>query len=98
MKLDRRTFLTASLGLAAGASTTALLNRPEYHVTRRQPRSRVAILRAESYSYNLESILHSWFELVHMDLRGKTVLIKPNLVDYIPGSRINPHTRLVCAA
>jgi uncharacterized protein (DUF362 family) len=90
--------LTASLGLAAGASTTALLNRPKYHVTRRQPRSRVAILRAESYSYNLESVLYSGLELFHLDLRGKTVLLKPNLVDYIPGNHINTHPLLVCAA
>jgi len=98
MKLDRRTFLTASLGLAAGASTTALLNRPKYHVTRKHPRSRVAILRAESYSHNLESILHSGLELFHLDLRGKTVLLKPNLVDYIPGNQINTHPLLVAAA
>ncbi len=98
MKLDRRTFLTASLGVVAGASTTALLNRPKYHVTRRQPRSRVAILEAESYSHNLENILHSGFELFHLDLRGKTVLLKPNLVDYIPGNHINTHPLLVAAA
>jgi uncharacterized protein (DUF362 family) len=98
MRLDRRTFLTASLGLAAGASTTALLNRPKYHVTRKQPRSRVAILRAESYSHNLEGILHSGLELFHLDLRGKTVLLKPNLVDYIPGNHINTHPLLVAAA
>jgi uncharacterized protein (DUF362 family) len=98
MKLDRRTFLTASLGLAAGASTTALVNRPKYHVTRRQPRSQVAILRAESYSHNLESILHSGLELFHLDLRGKTVLLKPNLVDYIAGNHVNTHPLLVCAA
>jgi len=98
MKLDRRTFLTASLGLAAGASTTALLNSPKYRVTRRQPRSQVAILRAESYSHNLESILHFGLELFHLDLRGKTVLLKPNLVDYIPGNHINTHPLLVAAA
>jgi uncharacterized protein (DUF362 family) len=98
MKLDRRTFLTASLGLAAGASTTALLNRPKYHVTRRLPRSRVAILGAESYSHNLEDILHSGLELFHLDLRGKTVLLKPNLVDYIHGNHINTHPLLVAAA
>ena len=98
MKLDRRTFLTASLGLAAGASTTALLNRPKYHVNRRQPRSRVGILRAESYSHNLESILYSGLELFHLDVRGKTVLLKPNLVDYIPGNHINTDPLLVCAA
>ncbi len=90
--------MTASLGLAAGASTTALLNRPKYQVTRRQPRSRVAILRAESYSHDLESILHSGLELFHLDVRGKTVLLKPNLVDYIPGNHINTHPLLVAAA
>jgi len=90
--------LTTSLGLAAGASTTALLSRPKYHVTRRQPRSRVAILRAESYSHNLESILHSGLELFHLDVHEKTVLLKPNLVDYIPGNHINTHPFLVCAA
>ena len=90
--------MTASLGLAVGASTTALLNRPKYRVTRRRPRSRVAILRAESYSHNLESILHSGLELFHLDLRGKTVLLKPNLVDYIAGNHINTHPLLVCAA
>ena len=98
MKLDRRTFLTASLGLAVGASTTALLNRPKYHVTRRLPRSRVAILRAESYSHNLEDILQSGLELFHLDVHGKTVLLKPNLVDYIPGNHINTHPFVVFAA
>src|SRR6266705_1613358 len=98
MKLDRRTFLTASLGLAAGASATALLNRPKYHVSRRLLRSRVAILRADSYSHNLASILHSGLELFHLDLRGKTVLLKPNLVDYIPGNHINTHPFVVSAA
>jgi uncharacterized protein (DUF362 family) len=98
MRLDRKTFLTASVGLAAGVSTTALLNRPKYYVTRRQPRSRVAILRAESYSHSLESVLHSGLELFHLDLHGKTVLLKPNLVDYIAGNHINTHPLLVCAA
>jgi uncharacterized protein (DUF362 family) len=98
MKLDRRTFLTASLGLAAGASTTALLNRPKYHVTRRQRRSRVASLTAESYSDNLESILYSGLNLFRLDIRGKTVLLKPKLVDFTSGNHINTHPLLVSAA
>ena len=98
MKLKRRTFLEASLGLAAGAATTALLSRPRYHVTRRRPSSQVAILTAESYSQKLEMILHSGLQLFHLDVRGKTVLLKPNLVDYIPGNHINTHPLLVSAA
>ena len=98
MKLDRKTFLTGSLGLAAGGSTALLLNRPKYRVTRRLPRSRVAILRAESYSDNLENILHCGLKPFRLDVCGKTVLLKPNLVDYISGNHINTHPFLVSAA
>jgi len=98
MKVDRRTFLAGSLGLTAGAATTALLDRPKYHVTRKQPCSLVAILRAESYSQDLERILRSGLDLFHLNVRGKTVLLKPNLVDYIPGNHINTHPLLVSTA
>ena len=98
MKFDRRTFLAGSLGLAAGATTTSLLALPKYHVNRRRPRSRVAILTAESYSEDLEQILWHGLDLFHLDIRGKSVLLKPNLVDYIPGNHVNTHPLLVCAA
>ena len=98
MKFDRRTFLAGSLGVAAGAATTSLLAQPKYHVNRRRPRSRVAILTAESYSEDLERIMWHGLNLFHLDIRGKSVLIKPNLVDYIPGNHINTHALLVSAA
>lgn len=98
MKTDRRSFVAGSLGLAAGAATTALLERPRYRVVRKRPRSRVAILRAESYSQSLERILRSGLNLFQLDVRGKNVLLKPNLVDYIPGNHINTHPLLVSAA
>ena len=98
MKVDRRTFLAGSLGLAAGAAATTLLEKPKYRVIRKQPRSRVAILRAESYSHTLEQVLRFGLDLFQLDVRGKTVLLKPNLVDYIPGNHINTHPFLVSAA
>jgi uncharacterized protein (DUF362 family) len=98
MKVDRRTFVAGSLGLAAGAGATAALSGPEYKINRRRPRSRVAVLRAESYSHSLERILWSGLQLFDLDVKGKTVLLKPNLVDYIPGSHINTHPLLVSAA
>jgi uncharacterized protein (DUF362 family) len=98
MKVDRRAFLAASLGLTVGAATTTLFEKRKYHVTRRLPRSRVAILGAESYSHDLENILHSGLKLFHLDVCGKSVLLKPNLVDYIPGNHINTHPLLVSAA
>ena len=98
MKLDRRTFLAGSVGLAAGAATTTLLLEPKYHVFRRQPRSRVAILHADCYSERLEQILWEGLELFNLNVRGKAVLLKPNLVDYVPGNHINTHPLLVVAA
>ncbi len=98
MKVDRRTFLAGSLGLAAGAASTALLEKPQYHVTYRQPRSRVAVLRAESYTQDLQPLLRTGLDLFHLDVQGKTVLLKPNLVDYIPGNHVNTHPLLVAAA
>jgi uncharacterized protein (DUF362 family) len=98
MKLDRRTFLAGSVGLAAGGATTGLLLEPKYHIVRRQPRSRVAILNADSYSERLEQILWQGLCLFHLDVRRKSVLLKPNLVDYIPGNHINTHPLLVVAA
>ena len=98
MTVDRRTFIAGSLRLAASAARTALLNKPRYRVIRKQPRSRVAILCAESYSQNLGEVLRYGVDLFHLDVRGKTVLLKPNLVDYIPGNHINTHPLLVSGA
>lgn len=98
MKIDRRTFVAGSVGLAAGGAMTALLLQPKYKVDRRRERSRVAILHADSYSQNLEQILWRGLDLFGLDVRGKSILLKPNLVDYIPGNHINTHPLLVAAA
>ena len=65
---------------------------------RRRPRSRVAILRAESYAAGLDTIIEDGLRLFGLDLRGKTVLLKPNLVEYIPGAEVNTNPLLVGAA
>src|SRR5579883_2401182 len=65
---------------------------------RRKPISRVAILHAESYAAALETMLLDGLRVFHLDLRGKTVLLKPNLVEYIPGAEVNTNPLLVGAA
>jgi uncharacterized protein (DUF362 family) len=98
MKLDRRTFIAGSVGLAAGGAMTALLLKPKYKVVRQRPVSRVAILHADSYTENLEEILQHGLKLFGLNVRSKSVLLKPNLVDYIAGNDINTHPLLVAAA
>ncbi len=98
MKLDRRTFVAGSVGLAAGGAMTALLLKPKYKVVLQRPASRVAILHADSYTEGLEEILRRGLDLFGLDVRGRSVLLKPNLVDYIEGNHINTHPLLVAAA
>ena len=58
----------------------------------------IAILHAQQYSEQLNQILPEGLRLFPINVRGKTVVLKPNLVDYIPGNAINTHPLLVLAA
>lgn len=71
---------------------------PQSHADRRPARSRVAILDANQYSDQVAQTLFDGLKLFNMDVSGKSVLLKPNLVDYIPGAHINTHPVLVAAA
>ena len=46
----------------------------------------------------MEDLLFYGLSLFHINLQNKTVLLKPNLVDYIPGNAINTHPKIVVAA
>src|SRR5215470_10409206 len=64
----------------------------------RKPQSRVAILHADSYARSLEEKITDGLRLFGLELRGKNVLLKPNLVEYIPGAEVNTNPLLVDAA
>lgn len=98
MTLTRRDFLVGSAALAAGASVSAPFLLPKYQGDRRPRRSGVAILHAERYYHELDRILVAGLRLFPIDVRDKTVVFKPNLVDYAPGDAINTHPMLVLAA
>jgi uncharacterized protein (DUF362 family) len=61
-------------------------------------RSPVAVLRAPSYEVDLEAVLLDGLRLVEADVRSKSVLLKPNLVEFVRGSSINTDPRMVVAA
>jgi len=84
--------------MAAGSSVSAPFLTPQYHEVRRPNRSRVAILHCEDYSQKIEEIVFRGLQLFQLDLRGKSVVLKPNLVDYITGNAINTHPLLAGAA
>lgn len=96
--MTRRDWLIAS-GALTGAAVTAggLLKRP-YSRDVRPKHSRVAILQADNYSDKLDELLHNGLRLFDLNLRGKAVLLKPNLVDHVPGKPVNTNPQLVGAA
>ena len=96
--MKRRSMMAGSIGLAAGAATAAPFLLPRYDEVSRPPRSRVAILHADAYSEQLEQRLMDGLRLFQFHVRGKSVLLKPNLVDFLPGADINTHPLLVVAA
>lgn len=96
--MTRRSVLAGMAGIAAQAARSLPFLLPRYDEDRRPPRSRVAILPASQYSEKLEDLLWQGLGLFNLNIKGKSVLLKPNVVDYIPGAEINTNPLLVVAA
>ena len=97
MNPNRRRFV----GYAAGAATTTALAAnwmwPKYSVSYRRSRSRVAILEAKEYSDVLEGLLFDALRMFRLNIAHRSILLKPNLVEDLPGP-VNAHATLVGAA
>lgn len=98
MSINRRDLLIGTAAVTAGASVSMPFLAPRYHGIRRPGRSRVAILREENYSQRIGDTLLAGLQLFSLDVRGKSVLLKPNLVDYIAGGAINTDPLLIAGA
>ncbi len=99
IKLDRRRALISSAGLVVGGITSAQLLPEEMLLRDRRPaRSRVAVISADEYSEGLAATLTRALGLFGVNLRGKYVLLKPNLVEHIAGAEVNTNPILVSAA
>jgi uncharacterized protein (DUF362 family) len=106
-QMSRRRFLlrAAELGLATGAvglGIGAILERIprspwDIKVFPPPGRATVAVLKAASYSGDLEQTVMEGLRLVGADVAGKSVLLKPNMVEFDPSSVINTDPRLVAA-
>lgn len=63
-----------------------------------RPPAKVAITRCESYDGDLQSCVRDlWDSAAMPDIKGKRVLIKPNLVDFDPERPIATHPAVVAA-
>ena len=97
MKLDRRRFVGSSVGVAAAAGVTAEWVWPKHTVSYRRPRSAVAVLNAAEYSERIEALLLDGLRLFRLQVLGRSILLKPNLVEDLPGS-VNTNSTLIGAA
>src|ERR1039457_767169 len=99
MNPDRRRLIISAAGVAVGGMATARLLPEEMLLRDRRPRrSRVAIIAAQEYSASLQGLLLSGLREFRLNLCAKSVLLKPNLVDYIAGVEVNTNPVLVGAA
>ena len=58
----------------------------------------MAILEARDYAAPLAEIVRRGLNLFDLPVRGKTVVLKPNFVEYDNAGVINTHPRVVAAA
>jgi uncharacterized protein (DUF362 family) len=95
--LSRRRFLAASAGLALGA---AGCQRPQYRPAEftLPTESPIVALAAPTYDVDFGELVSAGLRELQVDVRGKRVLLKPNLVEYEPGTVINTHPHVVIGA
>lgn len=55
----------------------------------------MAVLHADEYSDKLDEVIFEGVRLFDLDLRGKSVLLKPNLVEAIPGRPVKTDPHLI---
>jgi uncharacterized protein (DUF362 family) len=81
----------------AGAASSAYSLRPKHYPDRRRPLSRVALIATNTYAGALVNAVLEGLRLFHLNVRGKSVVLKPNLVESFSGP-VCTHPALVIAA
>src|SRR5438132_13357283 len=95
--MNRRDWLVASAAIS-GSALTMRFQRRRYSRDFRPKVSRVATLHTDQYSDKLDELVFDGLRLFNLDVRGKSVLLKPNIVEYIPGKPVNTDAQLIGAA
>jgi uncharacterized protein (DUF362 family) len=94
----RREILALPLAAAAAAAATACRPRFDRAAFAVPARSAVGLFPAADYRQDLADVIYRGLQALRVDVRGKRVLLKPNLVEYERGSCINTHPLVVAGA
>ena len=101
--LNRRDFMKAAVIAASGVAglSSAACSRLRSTANDWNPlasAARVTVLHASSYEKNLSDLLRQGLKEYNLNLTGKTVVLKPNLVEYHSARTINTNPLIVAAA
>lgn len=94
-KMTRRA-LAPLAGVAALAGVAEMNRKKEPAAPK--ARSSVAVLKAASYTDDLAQRMREGLRMCGLDVRGKSVLLKPNLVEFDRSTAINTDVAVVAAA
>jgi uncharacterized protein (DUF362 family) len=94
--LSRRAFFGAvTVPLLASACTRRPYNKGDFT---RPERSEVALLAAASYDADLADVITRGLSELRVNVQGRRVFLKPNLIEYEPDTVINTNPVVVAAA
>jgi uncharacterized protein (DUF362 family) len=94
--LSRREFLaTLPLAALAAACGRTRYNRADFNIP---AQSEVALLPASDYGADMVDVISRGLGLLQPAVRGRRVLLKPNLVEYESGTMINTHPMVIAGA
>ncbi len=97
VRMSRRQFVAAA---SAPLIAAAACGRRPYDTRdfRLLDRSAVALLPADSYNVDFADLIGAGLRELGVDVRGRRVLLKPNMVEYEAGSAINTNALVVGGA
>jgi uncharacterized protein (DUF362 family) len=96
--MTRRKFAGLSAAALVGTVAGMKLQKPPKLPDGPSGKSAVAIIRARSYSDDLVSRMLQGIRECGLDVRGKRVLLKPNLVEFDAATVINTDAAVIAAA
>ena len=94
MNITRRELLGTA---AAGIALTRCGNTQPPAITRLFPVSNVSIVKAPAYSQDIYDTVYRVVADHKLNVRGKRIVLKPNLVEFDPNTVINTHPMVVHA-
>ena len=96
MKFTRRDFFPlGAVGVLGGYAAWQGLRKPVYRLAGPSP---VAVIKAASYSDDLEGRMREGIRECGLDVQGLRVLLKPNMVEFDANTCINTDVSVVAAA